>query len=157
MLISVKVCYTTRMRKDLIEKYIKEGLSYRKIGEILGISKQRVHQIYRVKNYSKRGSLSGLNIPRERIRKRDNYTCQSCRKKWETGRRFDVHHIDEKIKGKINTNTKGFYKYDRSNMDKLITLCHKCHLQLHFNKIILELLDGAAPSSTPYKGVILAS
>lgn len=51
---------------------------------------------------------------KERIRARDNYTCQKCGEKWGGGKRFTVHHID----------------YDKSNCHEsnLITLCGRCNL-----------------------------
>lgn len=63
---------------------------------------------------------------RERIRMmvryRDNFTCQSCHKKWKKGmRHFDVHHLN----GLCGKKSKG---YDSVlSMNGLITLCHKCH------------------------------
>ena len=37
--------------------------------------------------------LSGRDRTREKVRIRDNYTCQGCGKKWQKGqRRLDVHH-----------------------------------------------------------------
>lgn len=72
----------------------------------------------------------GISKVREKIRIRDNYTCQMCGKKWEKGkRRFDVHHLDEVMRGK--TRMKGIIHYDRNNSDKLITFCHKCHFKWH--------------------------
>lgn len=66
---------------------------------------------------------------RELVRIRDKHTCQCCRKKWVIGtRRFDVHHLDESMEGRRAE--KGICKYDKENMDKMITLCHKCHLNL---------------------------
>lgn len=66
---------------------------------------------------------------REKIRARDNYTCQNCFRVWKPGkRRFDVHHLDEKMDGK--SRIKGILKYDKANADKLITLCHRCHFGL---------------------------
>jgi hypothetical protein len=78
----------------------------------------------------------GRDFTRELVRMRDNHTCQRCGKKWKKGqRRFDVHHLDEKIIGKVNTLNIPI-KYDRENMDKLITFCHKCHFDWHgeYNK-----------------------
>jgi hypothetical protein len=70
--------------------------------------------------------LSGVGRVREFARKRDNHTCQKCGKIWQEGsRRFDVHHLDESMESIRD------YLYDRSNLDKLITYCHKCHLNLH--------------------------
>lgn len=75
--------------------------------------------------------LTGRDYVREKVRERDKRTCQNkeCGKKWEEGmRRFDVHHLNG-LCGKKSQ------KYDRiSEMDGLITLCHKCHLSLHVNK-----------------------
>jgi len=57
---------------------------------------------------------------RTKIRKRDNYTCQICGKKQ---RGLDVHHIDE---NKFNCKP-----------DNLITLCRKCHRNIHCGNIEL--------------------
>src|SRR3990167_10518741 len=66
--------------------------------------------------------LEGKDYTREKVRIRDDYTCQMCEKRWKEGeRRFDVHHLNG-LCGKKST------KYDKvSEMDGLITLCHKCH------------------------------
>lgn len=72
----------------------------------------------------------GLDFIREKIRKRDNWICQKCGKKWVFGeRRFDVHHTDHIVEG-LQSNHRGRYKIDKENFDKMITLCHKCHLNL---------------------------
>lgn len=78
---------------------------------------------------------------REKVRERDNYTCQLCFKKWKKGKRkFDVHHTDIKIEGK-----KAFFCSNNYDFSKMITLCHKCHLNLpHIKKkmgISYENLD----------------
>lgn len=82
-----------------------------------------------VLKYSK--SLNnGINWIREIVRARDNYTCKICGKKWlESMRRFDVHHMAEDMLGK--NRMKGVIEYDKNNMDKLITYCHKCHMGWH--------------------------
>ena len=70
--------------------------------------------------------LEGIDFIRQKVRDRDNNTCQKCGKKWEKGkRRLDVHHLDIKMESVKN------YAYDRDNQDKMITYCHKCHLSLH--------------------------
>ena len=66
--------------------------------------------------------LEGMDYTRELVRIRDKHKCQDCGKVWEHGkRRFDIHHLEgcgEKSK-----------KYDKvSEMDNMITMCHKCHL-----------------------------
>lgn len=78
-----------------------------------------------IKNYN-----GGLDFIREIVRKRDNDTCQKCLVKWIRGtRKLDVHHLDEKMEGKRDI------KYDRKNTNKMITLCHKCHLNLPHLKV----------------------
>jgi len=68
---------------------------------------------------------------RELIRIRDNHTCQICGKVWKEGqRRFDVHHKDC-----IKEKTKQCDNYEIEK-DNLITLCHKCHLNLPEHKPI---------------------
>ncbi len=75
-------------------------------------------------------SLSGIDFVREKVRIRDGHSCKLCGYLWTQGeRRLDVHHLDEKMESKKD------YRYDRDNMDKMITLCHKCHLNLpHIRK-----------------------
>lgn len=68
----------------------------------------------------------GIDFIREIVRTRDNHRCQKCFKKWIQGtRKFDVHHLDIKMESTRNIN------YDRKNIDKMITYCHKCHLNIH--------------------------
>lgn len=64
----------------------------------------------------------GIDRTREMVRMRDNQTCQECKKVWiEGNRKYDVHHLNG-LCGKRSR------KYDKvSEMDGLITLCHKCH------------------------------
>mgnify|MGYP001568008121 CR=1 FL=1 len=78
-------------------------------------------------------TLQGIDITRQKVRERDNHTCQKCKKKWRKGRRFDVHHLDLKMESKRN------YNYDKNNIDKLITICHKCHLNMPHIKKKLSL------------------
>lgn len=66
--------------------------------------------------------IQGRDRTRELVRKRDNFTCQDCKKVWEIGmRRFDVHHLN----GLCGKKSRGYDKV--SDMKGLITLCHKCH------------------------------
>ena len=77
--------------------------------------------------------MEGRDNPREKIRKRDNHICQICEKKWKEGiRRFDTHHIDcDKEKTR---------QYDREyEYINMITLCHKCHLNLPKHKEAMRL------------------
>jgi hypothetical protein len=149
-------------RKELIAQ-LRSGvrpMTYRMIGEMLGVSGQRVQQIHtgyrshskwkpkpkppeehkiltrakllsmgfpaNVPNTTKSG---GLDYVREWVRIRDNHTCQMCFKVWKEGeRRLDVHHTDEDLEGR--SKERGIAALDRANMDKMITLCHKCHFSL---------------------------
>lgn len=65
---------------------------------------------------------------RELVRIRDNHRCQICGIYWKKKRRrFDVHHLDcDKDKSR---------KCDKiEDMSNMITLCHKCHLNLEDHK-----------------------
>ena|SRR3990167_6443897 len=94
--------------------------------KILTLRRRKFLRIGDFKSDSSRGGREFIN---EIVRARDNHTCQICKKKWkETMRRFDVHHTDEEADGK--SRFKGILKYNRDNLDKLVTLCHKCHLNL---------------------------
>jgi len=60
---------------------------------------------------------------RENARKRDNYTCQLCKKR-EDGQELDVHHI-------VSFREFGLVKYKEANqLNNLTTLCHSCHSNL---------------------------
>ena len=69
--------------------------------------------------------LEGMDHTREIARIRDNHTCQDCGKIWIHGqRRFDIHHLNG-LCGKRSR------KYEKvRDLDILITLCHKFHLNL---------------------------
>jgi len=65
------------------------------------------------------------NKLRRKIRRRDNYKCQSCgmtEKEHLTvyGKRLDVHHID--------------YDKDNSKENNLISLCRRCHSKTNSNR-----------------------
>jgi 5-methylcytosine-specific restriction endonuclease McrA len=60
----------------------------------------------------------------EDIRKRDNYTCQVC------GKKYDILHVHHIIPYRISRN---------NNPDNLETLCGKCHLKKH--KIVLPIKE----------------
>lgn len=70
----------------------------------------------------------GRDYNRELVRMRDRHRCTKCGLKWKQDeRRFDVHHIDGNC-GKRSTVSS---LKDESPRELMITLCHKCHLQLH--------------------------
>lgn len=56
---------------------------------------------------------------KEQIRKRDNFTCQRC-KKLQNKRLQPIHHID--------------YNKKNNNQENLITLCRSCHMKTNFNR-----------------------
>lgn len=135
------------MEREKLINLSQKGFTYKEIGELFGISKQRVHQI--IRGYSSYKKVKGfddsllfvkhklkpkitnpikmgqLDRIRELVRIRDNRTCQICNKVWKPGtRRLDVHHLDE------NKQQSRDCRWDSQNMDRLITLCHKCHFSL---------------------------
>jgi len=58
---------------------------------------------------------------KEKIRKRDNYTCQECGyAQEELGYALSVHHID--------------YNKKNSILDNLVSLCKSCHQKTNFNR-----------------------
>jgi len=70
---------------------------------------------------------------REFVRIRDNHTCQKCGLKWKEGdRRLHVHHLEKSMLGKCRE--KMIHIYDKENNDKLLTLCPKCHRNIHLTK-----------------------
>lgn len=144
---------TRSERADFIKEMRLKRMTYKDISVLLGVSRQRIEQIANPERYKaarrsavtripdgwepkrdeipplRKQSLSGIDFLREKVRIRDNRTCQICFLVWKAGmRRFDVHHMDETMEG--TSHTKGSYTLDKQNLEKLITLCHKCHLRL---------------------------
>lgn len=101
---------------------LDEGYTHQLIGDVYGFTVEEVVKITGRKPLD----TDGRECTRSKVRQRDNHTCQSCLKKWVWGeRRFDVHHLD----GVCGKKSRG---YDReADIDKLITLCHKCHYNHH--------------------------
>jgi hypothetical protein len=155
-------------RKQFIKECRAKGLTWTAIGKLVGLTRQRVHQIgtdyYKIKEKPKynweefeakineytpigdgenirkiTGMASGSrDRVRELVRIRDNHMCQICKIEWIQGnRRFDVHHTDEEHEGR--SAERGHIKWDRENMDKMITLCHRCHLNLDSVKKKMEI------------------
>ncbi len=106
-------------RIEQIQSLRNKRYTYQQIGNLFGISRQRIYQILHpfdipfsiLKNkkeikkviISKNITITKLTKmkygSRDRIRKlvriRDNYTCQICGKVWQKGqRRLDIHHLD---------------------------------------------------------------
>ena len=106
-------------RNILIKKIRKQSnKSFSEIGNLFKISAQRVEQICT----TRKKVNQGRDYVRDLVRKRDNHTCQDCKKKWVHGKKkFDVHHLN----GFCGKKSRG---YDSSKDTRyLVTLCHRCH------------------------------
>lgn len=90
--------------KELMKIMYKNGKSYSEIGRILGVSRQRVHQV--IKNYKNIGKKNRESF----YEKFDK--CKIC-----CNPAIALHHID-----KDNTNDKP---------ENLIPVCKDCHYKLH--------------------------
>jgi len=135
-------------RKTKIIKLREQGLTFQEIGKQFHITRQRAHQIFHhipkyhifLKKY-KHGVVikqEGRDYLKEIVRIRDGYACQFCGKKWHIGeRRLDVHHLDEEIDSK-----KGLEYQNCKCLDRMITLCHKCHFRLHALRKKLKNNEG---------------
>lgn len=80
--------------------------------------------------------MTGRDRNRELVRLRDNHTCQNCRKKWVSGRRFDVHHVN----GMCGKKSLGYDSI--KDCVNLITLCHRCHYNHYQHTLITSLYTG---------------
>ena len=95
----------------------EKGMSFSSIGNLFGISRQRVHQIisgYITTTERKRHPIKNAEINRifEKIFRRDKFICQICGKKGTL-----IHHIDK--------------NWQNNNFNNLVCLCNRCHLNLH--------------------------
>lgn len=133
----------SRKRYWKILELRKDGKTFRFIANKFFVCKQRIHEIVKRGEPGERGrtkspfwykglKAKGRGLVRGYVRFRDKFTCQNCgevrtpqmaRKKKK--RMFDVHHLG----GLCGKKSKGYDKV--SEMDSLITLCHKCHYGRH--------------------------
>lgn len=100
-------------RKEQMISLRNRGYSYGQIGRLFKVSRQRVHQItsgYQV-NLQALTTTGKYKFIHEFILDRDEHKCQKC----GAAKKVLVHHID------------GDNNRDRN----LITLCQRCHLELH--------------------------
>lgn len=81
--------------------------------------------IYRHWGYQQ-GANYGFENTKAKVLNRDNYTCQHCKGKKKDSK-LEVHHI-------VYRSSDG-----SDEEDNLITLCHRCHSDLHHGKIKLKL------------------
>jgi hypothetical protein len=125
-----------------LQHYLDLGLREVDICRLMNFPRTTARYYFEIILNKKRNVSSGggRDWTREKVRRRDGYTCQICFKVWKPGeRRFDVHHLDENHENKGME--KYILKYDRENTDKLITLCHKCHMGI--NKTTNSVLQSS--------------
>lgn len=91
-------------KKSIIAEMRGHKKTYAEIGDILGITKQRVHQIY--KGYDSSSPNRDVAI------RRDKYRCAVC----DNLKNIEVHHIDGNRKNNTGRN--------------LVSLCRKCHVRV---------------------------
>ena len=85
------------------------------------------HTYYRkkhpiVKRFEVAENGEGWIQKRKEALERDNYTCQVC-----GGKATEVHHID-------GTGSNRPEKERNNNLDNLLSVCHKCHIQLDLKR-----------------------
>lgn len=120
----------SEIRKNKMIEMKQKGLTYQAIGDLYGISRERVHQVISGYSTEENGKLKQM------IFARDNNQCQFC----QSAENLIIHHID---------------KATSNNQPKnLITLCEKCHAQVHFSipKITKELDKNIAAVELGRKG-----
>jgi len=92
--------------------FIRNGHSQAEIARILGLSRQRIHQIvrnYRSRKYNSKKKMKKLTTG-----------CKICRQEAN-----HLHHID----GNTHNN----------HIDNLMPLCPRCHYELHSGKIAQKI------------------
>ena len=148
----------------LREKYYKEDLSCREMGDIAGVDAMSIinqmekHGLERTGTQRKKKPFEDCKIPggkqnfysstrwkrtAEKVRKRDNYRCLSCgTKQADKVRKLSVHHIDPLAEiihecGKITDEA-----FDTSN---LISLCDNCHQTWENLPVRPQFTEGSIP------------
>lgn len=112
-------------RKERMRSLRATGMSYQNIGNVFGISRQRVHAI--LSGYQRLQSCARTNgwyaYIKNGIFMRDSHQCQKC----GTNKKLIIHHID----GDARNN----------GLRNLVTLCPPCHAKLHSALRLLEEVD----------------
>lgn len=110
----------------LMRKTLERSMSLAEMASFLGIEYPK--RPPRVGNVKRISEPTGRERTRHLVRKRDNFTCQTCgaRRTPEEAKRlrvrmFDIHHLN----GLCGKRSRAYDKID--DMPGLITLCHKCH------------------------------
>lgn len=93
-------------RREIIFELYHKKYSYREIGEIIGISRQRVHQI--IKDYVKD------NYKSKKLLIKISRGCAICGQE-----AIEVHHKDHNPRN--------------ANIKNLIPLCRRCHKDIHLS------------------------
>ena len=101
----------TKKRFQFISHCINFGLTFKEIGEMLNVTKQRVYAIYRYGYSEKNKFTGGVKKARKEL---DKYRCRICRKKLPSAK-LHVHHIGS--------------PKDNSTRN-LVSLCAKCHIKI---------------------------
>ena len=81
--------------------------------------------VYRHWGYQQ-GNNYGFENTKAKVLNRDSYTCQHCKNKKKDSK-LEIHHIIYRSKG------------GSDEEDNLITLCHTCHVNLHYGKFTLKI------------------
>ena len=100
-------------RKKFIRYCIDKKMSYSEIGKLLGVTKQRIYNIYRYGN-NRNGGL--MKSTKKEIKDRDNNKCKIC----SSRKNLACHHIGNPKDNRIKN---------------IMTLCNSCHRKIH---ILLE-------------------
>ncbi len=107
-------------RNKKINQLFNQGLSYRAIGKLVGLSRARIHQI--ISGYPSIGNFKRIKMA---VFSRDNFKCQwgvCCKQQNIAKDKLIIHHID--------------FNDKNNDLKNLITLCKKCHCLFHtFNHI----------------------
>ena len=132
----------------------KEKNRVAKLGNKYHLGKKHTPEARKKMSDARRGKYGGENHPnwqggksfepyglefngslKERIKKRDNYTCQVC---GAVQVRFATHHVD--------------YNKKNNSEENLVCLCNSCHGKTNFNRrawkaYFNELLSGAGETT----------
>jgi len=94
-------------KKQKIFELRQEKKTYQEIASILGVTRQRIHQIYK-------GYIGYHPDKINSIRVRDNYKCVLC----GNNKKLETHHI-------LGRNIE-----NANHPSNLVTLCRKCHIEV---------------------------
>ena len=117
-------------RGKLIRRLHDKGLTYQEIGEIFGLSKQRVHEIA--------STNSGDSFHEEAVRKIKYVGLRN----WMLANRVKVTELEKGCGGRMHNSLSGKYEPSKKNIDAILAFTGLTYEECFREEVEIEIEDG---------------